>query len=107
MTRYNANTVSSLDQLLRQLKTVRYRGFALENEETRLGFRSVAAPIFDSHGSVMAALGVVGTIEQISSENLPQLVEAVMSTAAAITAAHSDPLQSKWDEPSVSSQQAS
>jgi len=95
MTMYNANTIHSLDQLLRQLKIVRYRGFALENEETMLGFRSVAAPIFDSGGSVMAAVGVVGTIEQISSENLPQLAEAVMASAADITASNSDPIQSR------------
>jgi DNA-binding IclR family transcriptional regulator len=51
--------------LLRELETVRERGFARERDEAVLGESSLAAPIFDHSGAPVGAIGVVGDTEQI------------------------------------------
>jgi DNA-binding IclR family transcriptional regulator len=43
------------------------------------------APIFDTAGSVTAALGVSGTLTQVDEENLPKIVEALKETARQIS----------------------
>ena len=56
---------------------------ALQHE---VGFRCVAAPVFDSPGRIAAAISIVGTVGQITSEitsqNLPRLTELLKQTAA-------------------------
>jgi IclR family acetate operon transcriptional repressor len=84
MQRFNANTIVSLAQLKRHLQEIRYRGFACDNEESELGVRSVAAPVFDRFASAAGAVSVAGTTEQITSNNLTGLAEKVKQTAEEI-----------------------
>jgi DNA-binding IclR family transcriptional regulator len=56
---YTARTVVTRGDLLLELATVRERGWALEDEEHRVGVRTVAAPVADHVGRVVAALGAV------------------------------------------------
>jgi DNA-binding IclR family transcriptional regulator len=86
MQRFNANTIVSSERLKQQFQIVRYQGFALENEENELGVRSVAAPVPDQSGRVMSAVSLVGTVQQITSENLANLVELIKSTASDLKA---------------------
>jgi DNA-binding IclR family transcriptional regulator len=81
------NTVSSMKQLLEQLGAIRARGFAINDEETVIGLRSVAATIRDHQGSPIAAVNVAVpsarcTLERLASEVGPRVAEA----AEAITA---------------------
>lgn len=56
ITRY---TVVEPKRLLRQLAEVRERGYATTSEEMTIGASSIAAPIVDAQGRVVAALGLV------------------------------------------------
>lgn len=73
------------------LETVREQGWAIVDQELEAGLRSVAAPVHDASGAVVAAINVstttaTATLERIREEFLP----AVLTTAAAIdvTIAH-------------------
>ena len=44
---YTANTVKTLSQLLTDLRVIRKRGYAVDNEEIEVGLRCVGAPIRD------------------------------------------------------------
>lgn len=59
LTRITRFTVVEPKRLLRQLADVRQRGYATTSEEMTIGASSIAAPITDEQGLVVAALGLV------------------------------------------------
>src|SRR3954464_2128451 len=54
-------TLTSPDDVRRQLEQVRTTGIAREQDEAVLGEGAVASPVFDSWGDVVGAIGVVVT----------------------------------------------
>lgn len=54
--------------LLRELATVRERGFATSFGERQSGAASVAAPIFDHEDRVVAVMSVCGPVDRLKSE---------------------------------------
>lgn len=52
-------TLTSPDDVRRQLADVRTSGIAREQDEAVLGEGAVASPVFDSWGDVVGAIGVV------------------------------------------------
>jgi IclR family pca regulon transcriptional regulator len=86
--RFNSRTRTGEQQLRVELETVRSQGWAMIDQEFEANVRSIAAPVRDAAGQVVGAIGCschAGrvSIEQLSGDFLPQLLE----TAAAITAA--------------------
>lgn len=73
-------------ELTAALAEVRQRGWALSDERLSLGIRSIAAPVRDASGSIVAAVNVTvnaseTSIATLRSTHLPKLLE----TARAIT----------------------
>lgn len=62
--------------LIAELAKIRDAGAAIEREETRLGFISVAAPVFDRSGGVLAAISVTGPAERLDPERVVGTVRA-------------------------------
>jgi IclR family pca regulon transcriptional regulator len=65
--------------LLAELDRVREQGWALVDQELELGLRSIAVPIRDTNGQVVAAMNVSvsatqDTIEQSKQRLLPPLL---------------------------------
>jgi DNA-binding IclR family transcriptional regulator len=54
------NSIRTPDVYLAELKRVRERGYALDNEELSIGFRCAAAPVRDHTNEVIAAISVGG-----------------------------------------------
>ena len=52
------NTITDLESLAEELGRVRERGYAYDHEETLVGLCCVAAPVYGSSGSVIAALSL-------------------------------------------------
>ena len=74
-------TVTDQAELRGIVARVREQGWSLVDEELEDGLRSIAAPIHDRHGRVVAALTICGhagriTTEQLRDELLPPLVAA-------------------------------
>ena len=70
------HTITSTDELQRQLATVRRLGHAENRQESEVGAWSIAAPIRDASGACVAAMSVVGPVERIDGEH-ETFVEAV------------------------------
>jgi IclR family transcriptional regulator, pca regulon regulatory protein len=82
---FTPGTVSDRAALRGELERVRRQGWALVDQELEHGLRSVAAPIRDQRGGVVAAVNLstaasARTLEAIRRDLLPALLE----TAAAI-----------------------
>jgi len=78
-------TIATQSRFLTELDTVRVQGYAVDDEENSLGARCLGAPIFDALGGVPAALGVSGTITQVSEAELPRIAEALKETTRRIS----------------------
>jgi DNA-binding IclR family transcriptional regulator len=79
-------TVTDADKLRRVLEAVRQRGCAIEDEESELGMRCIAAPLRNDAGEVVAAIGLAGPVSRLSRKALATYVPHVIETAAAISA---------------------
>jgi DNA-binding IclR family transcriptional regulator len=74
------------ESLLRVLEEVRQQGYAIDDEESEVGMRGVAAPVHDSSGLVVSAVGLAGPIQRLTKRDLRAFVPQVVSTADAVSA---------------------
>jgi IclR family pca regulon transcriptional regulator len=88
------------DQALRaSLERVRENGWAIADEESELGVRSVAAPLVGRDGEVHAAINVSAhatrvSLDQLQREYLPVLLEAAQGISRALGASSAQPTAS-------------
>ncbi len=73
-------TITDRRRLLTELQIIKARGYALDDEEIRLGVRCVAAAITDKQGQVRGAVSVAGPAYRLTLERLnllgPELADA-------------------------------
>jgi DNA-binding IclR family transcriptional regulator len=86
MRTYTSRTITDLAQLERLLKQVRTQGFAVDNEESELGLRSVAAPVSAGQGEVTCAVSISGPTARITDAAFPNLVAELQRCTHAIEA---------------------
>lgn len=83
--RYGKNTITSIGQLLEELKNIRKQGYAIDNEEYYEGVRCVAAPI-RAGGRIAAALSITGSIFSMTMDRINrELIEIARETARDIS----------------------
>jgi DNA-binding IclR family transcriptional regulator len=84
--RFTDNTITDLSSLMDHLATVREQGYAIDNTEHETEVRCVAAPVFDLHGEVVAAISVSGPDARLDpfGQQRP-LIEATVQSAQAIS----------------------
>jgi len=68
------------------MRDYRAKGFTMEFEETEGGIHSVAAPIRNAQGGIVAAVSIASTVPYMPRERMQTLVPVVMACAAAISA---------------------
>jgi DNA-binding IclR family transcriptional regulator len=78
-------TIANLENLQRDLVSVRSRGYAVDDEERSSGVRCVAAPIFDIMGKVVASIGISGPSSRLPVDRVPEYGELVVTAAYEIT----------------------
>lgn len=80
------NTLVTRKAVAKELERVRDRGYAVSDEDVRLGIASVGAPVRDHTGTVCAAISVGGLRPSILG-NRRATVELVVGAAARVSAA--------------------
>ncbi|HVB89218.1 MAG TPA: IclR family transcriptional regulator [Beijerinckiaceae bacterium] len=68
-----------------ELVEVRRRGYAIEDEQSEQGMRSIAAPIRDSTRRVVASVGLAGPVQRLSDEAVLRFVPLITGAAATIS----------------------
>lgn len=82
------NTITSLDALVAELDKVRQQGYAINNEELAAGLRSVAAPVRNFEGEIVAALNISVPSVRVSRQKVESdLAPLVKATAEEISLA--------------------
>jgi len=72
------NTITTADQLIVELRWVRAKGFAVDNEEHAVGLRCVAAPVRDHTGAIIAAASVALPITRASADQMTDALLALV-----------------------------
>lgn len=85
MEKKTRKSILSARKFLAEIKRVRANGFAIDDEENSEEVRCLAAPIFDAHGKVVAALGASSTILQIDKSRMPELVNHLKKCAEKVS----------------------
>jgi IclR family transcriptional regulator, KDG regulon repressor len=80
-----ANTITNPAALRRDLAAIRTRGYAVDDEESELGLRSVAAPIRSHSNRVVASLSIAGPAHRISRKTLLSHARELVGAADAIS----------------------
>ena len=78
-------TVTDPDKLLKLLANVRRLGYATEDEESELGMRAIAAPVYDAQSEVVGSIAIAGPVQRLSLKNLSGLVEPLLTAARTIS----------------------
>ena len=82
---FTDHTITDPVLLERELDVVRLRGYATTSEEHEVGLAALAAPIFDSVGTVVAAVAVSGPAFRFRSDRLEEIARAVVGVAEALS----------------------
>ncbi len=75
-----------LNALIRDLRSVRRRGYALNLEESEQGVNAVGTAVRDRTGRAVAAVVVAAPTLRVPRRSLPALVEPLLANASAISA---------------------
>ncbi len=82
-----ANSLRSLDQVMREVTEIRAQGFAIDNEEYLVGMRCVAAVVLSPAGDPVAAVSVSGVAQRVAVDRVDTIAEIVRETAEDLSAA--------------------
>jgi DNA-binding IclR family transcriptional regulator len=74
-------TITSKEALIKELETVRSRGYGLDDQECEPDLRCVSVPVYDYTGGIHAAISIFGSTQDVTDarihgEILPALREA-------------------------------
>jgi IclR family pca regulon transcriptional regulator len=69
-TRYTDRTVTSVEKLRQILATAKADGYAIIDQELELGLRSMAVPVRDPAGRVVAAISVGAHGQRVSAQDM-------------------------------------
>jgi len=81
-----ANTITKATALRAELRAVRSRGYAIDDEEKEVGLRCVSAAVRGHSGKLFAAMSVSGPAFRMTKERIPEVGQAVMRAVNELSA---------------------
>jgi len=91
---HTPNTITSVERLVDELRGIRQRGYAVDEQEREVGVRCLAAPVRDHESEVVAAISVAGP-----SERMPRQLIGSEMAAKVVAAAQSISLRLGYTSP--------
>jgi DNA-binding IclR family transcriptional regulator len=85
LTEFTPQTITDASALEAELRTVRDQGWASTSEEFEVGLNAIAAPVRNSTGEVVAAVGVSGPTYRLTVEAFPEVASRVVEGAHEIS----------------------
>jgi len=83
--RYAPRTITTSRALRTELREVREKGYAFDDEEFEEGLRCLAAPARDYTGAVVASLGIAGPAARFEPARRPELIKLLKDAAEAVS----------------------
>lgn len=83
--KFTKNTINEKAELLKELESIREKGYAMDNEERIDGLTCVASPVFDHTGKAKYSISVSGPTIRMTKERIEETVRLVRESAAEIS----------------------
>jgi DNA-binding IclR family transcriptional regulator len=78
-------TITELEALKKELKEIKEKGYAVDNEENELGVRCIGAPVFNHNGCVEGAISISGPAIRVTKDKIEEFAEEVKKYAGLIS----------------------
>ncbi len=75
-------TVTDIDELMKILETVKKQGYAIISEELEVGLRSLATPVRDQRGSIVATMNIGLQAPRFSEAEMLETMLPILSDTA-------------------------
>lgn len=85
MEKKTRKSITTPVKFLQEIEKVKKYGYAIDDEENSENVRCLAAPIYDSNGKIIAAIGTSTIINQLDKTHLPKIIEMVKDSAQKIS----------------------
>ncbi|OYY14117.1 MAG: hypothetical protein B7Y67_11355 [Polynucleobacter sp. 35-46-11] len=85
LSRQTLNTIIDPVVFADEMKLVEDRGYATDYEESEIGVRSIAVPVFSGDNDVAAAVGISGPVQRLTKRTLTSYLPALTRAADALS----------------------
>lgn len=82
---FTKNTITNPQQLRDHLKKIKQDGYAYSIDELLEGVNSIAAPVFDYRGKVIAAITVVGPKQRVQPHKIQSFAKKVINAGLEVS----------------------
>ena len=82
---HTPHTITQLNSLRAEISEIRKRGWAENINESEMGVASVAAPIRNGMGEVIAAVSVAGPLQRVSGDSMKRFARPCIEAGVAIS----------------------
>ncbi|WP_255396819.1 IclR family transcriptional regulator [Petrotoga sp. SL27] len=79
------NTITDPNELKNELKKIRKRGYAIDNEENEIGIFCIGAPIFNYDKKVIAGVSISMSVARAEEKKVDEYIRYVMECAKNIS----------------------
>jgi IclR family acetate operon transcriptional repressor len=87
MPQLTAKSIVRAGELFKELQAIRRQGYAVDDEEARVGLRCVASVVYNDCAEPLAAVSISGLTSRVTDARLPEFGRAVREAAAELTLA--------------------
>ncbi|CEG24527.1 IclR family transcriptional regulator [Peribacillus simplex] len=77
---YTEYTMTNITNIKNHLKSIREKGYAIDDEEIELGLKCIAAPIFNHQGNVIASISCAAPKMRFDEERIPEVIERIQKS---------------------------
>ncbi len=82
---FTKNTISDPKKLMKALEEIRTNGYAISIEEIFEGVVSIASPVRDYTGQVIASVNIVGPMQRLNDRTIPPNIKKVIEAGKQIS----------------------
>lgn len=83
--KHTDSTITDFEDLWEEMKLIRSRGYATDEQEFVEGLSCIAVPVFNHAGEIIAALSISGPVSRMQGDKLRQCRESLLKASAAIS----------------------
>jgi IclR family KDG regulon transcriptional repressor len=82
---YTDKSITSPEELRRQLDVIRGQGYAIDHEEFEEGVCAIASPIYNRQGAIISAMSILSPTSRMTPERVREIAEALKIATRAIS----------------------
>jgi IclR family KDG regulon transcriptional repressor len=82
---YTEKTITSKEELLKQLKAIRSQGYSVDKEEMEEGVYAIAAPICNNQGNIVAAMSIPSPISRLDDDRADEIIDSLKQAALSVS----------------------